>query len=178
MVEAAKTRITKGTLFEVIVETGKCLPDAVQLLTTCTAGNGRMRICDVGRYALSVYDKHSGEGVRVAMDADRLKGWPEIGNWFLRLRPKHQQDVEQLLGEIEQAGDSIVSVAKVHIRSEYLGKAPKRRIGICPVCREAYPEPDGAICKGCQGEVPYYGLKGPDAKFIDITVGRTNRGSQ
>jgi formylmethanofuran dehydrogenase subunit E len=29
------------------------------------------------------------------------------------------------------------------------------RIEACPVCREAYPVSDGAICRGCQGEAPY-----------------------
>lgn len=39
MVEMAKARIPEGTLFEAVVETRKCLPDAVQLLTLCSAGN-------------------------------------------------------------------------------------------------------------------------------------------
>ena len=33
MMEMAKARIPEGTLFEAVVETRKCLPDAVQLLT-------------------------------------------------------------------------------------------------------------------------------------------------
>ena len=37
MVEMAKARIPEGTLFEAVVETRKCLPDAVQLLTLCSA---------------------------------------------------------------------------------------------------------------------------------------------
>ena len=28
-------------------------------------------------------------------------------------------------------------------------------IKICLVCGEAYPESDGAVCRGCQGEAPY-----------------------
>ncbi|HMB30488.1 MAG TPA: formylmethanofuran dehydrogenase subunit E family protein, partial [Desulfohalobiaceae bacterium] len=33
MVETVKSKILTGTLFEAVVETRKCLPDAVQLLT-------------------------------------------------------------------------------------------------------------------------------------------------
>jgi formylmethanofuran dehydrogenase subunit E len=44
MLEAAKKHLHEGTLFEVVVETRKCLPDAVQLLTPCTVGNNWMRI--------------------------------------------------------------------------------------------------------------------------------------
>ncbi len=35
------------------------------------------------------------------------------------------------------------------------------RVGVCPVCGEAYPASDGAICRGCQGEAPY-GSDGKD----------------
>lgn len=39
MVEAARAGLEDGVLFEAIVETPKCLPDAVQLLTLCSTGN-------------------------------------------------------------------------------------------------------------------------------------------
>ena len=62
MVEMAKARIPEGTLFEAVVETRKCLPDAVQLLTLCSAGNNWMKVHNLGRYAVSLFDKHTGEG--------------------------------------------------------------------------------------------------------------------
>jgi formylmethanofuran dehydrogenase subunit E len=40
MVDAALSRISGEVIFDVICETGNCLPDAVQLLTLCTIGNG------------------------------------------------------------------------------------------------------------------------------------------
>ncbi|MDO5538158.1 MAG: formylmethanofuran dehydrogenase subunit E family protein, partial [Desulfovibrionaceae bacterium] len=40
MVEAAKARMKEGCLFDVLCETAQCLPDAVQMLTPCTYGNG------------------------------------------------------------------------------------------------------------------------------------------
>jgi hypothetical protein len=38
-------------------------PDAVQILTPCTVGNGWMRILNLGRYAVTLNDKFTGEGV-------------------------------------------------------------------------------------------------------------------
>lgn len=78
MVEKAKASLEPGTLFEAVVETQKCLPDAVQLLTPCSIGNGWIRIVNLGRYALSLYDKYTGQGWRVWIDPDQLTRWPEI----------------------------------------------------------------------------------------------------
>ena len=159
MVEMAKERIPDGTLFEALVETGKCLPDAVQLLTLCSTGNNWMKVVNLGRYALSLFDKYSGEGVRVWVDTDKLAAFPEIHAWFLKLTPKAEQDTERLFAEIEEAGTAILSVAPVRISDRILGKHSMGEIAPCPVCNEAYPVRDGAICRGCQGDAPYVGLE-------------------
>ncbi|NMC49480.1 MAG: trehalose-binding protein, partial [Desulfovibrio sp.] len=78
MVELAKGALPEGTIFDAVVETPKCLPDAVQLLTLCSYGNGWMKIVNLGRYALALYDKYTGEGVRVWIDPAKLSMWPEI----------------------------------------------------------------------------------------------------
>lgn len=162
MVEMAKARIPEGTLFEAAVETGKCLPDAVQLLTLCSTGNNWMKVVNLGRYALSLYDKFTGEGVRVWVDSDKLKQWPEIESWFLKKKPKKDQDTDKLFDEIEQAGDGLCSIAPVKVWDKLLGHSHMSGIGICPVCNEAYPTSDGAICRGCQGEAPYVGWERPE----------------
>ncbi len=155
MVEAAKARLPAGLLFEVVVETKKCLPDAVQLLTPCTTGNNWMRVVDLGRYALSMHDKHTGIGVRAAIDPEKLKNRPAINNWFFRLQSKSEQDSARLLEEIGEAGASILSLTEVRIREKYVGKPPTESTTVCPVCNEAYPHGQGPICRGCQGEAPY-----------------------
>jgi formylmethanofuran dehydrogenase subunit E len=155
MVEEAKSRLPEGILFEALVESGKCLPDAVQLLTLCSTGNNWMKVENLGRYAVSLYDKPHGEGWRVAVDPARLDAWPEIRNWFMKLKPKREQDTERLFAEIEAAGPGICSVAPVTVASKYLGHGHMSSILVCPVCREAYPGTDGAICRACQGETPY-----------------------
>ena len=155
MVEMAKAALPPGILFEAVVESKKCLPDAVQLLTLCSIGNGWMKIINLGRYAVSLFDKYTGEGVRVSVDLDKLKDWPEIQGWFLKLVPKKDQDTEKLFHEIETAGDTILRLERVTVQKRLLGHSHMTRIEACPVCREAYPVSDGAICRGCQGEAPY-----------------------
>jgi formylmethanofuran dehydrogenase subunit E len=127
----------------------------VQLLTLCSTGNNWMKIVNLGRYAVSLFDKYTGEGVRVSVDLDKLEAWPNIRGWFLKLTPKKEQDTEALFREIEEAGDTILRLEKVTIQPRLLGHSHMTRIEACPVCREAYPVSDGAICRGCQGEAPY-----------------------
>ena len=78
MVECAKKHIPQDTIFDVIAETPKCLPDAVQLLTLCSTGNGWMKVLNLSRYALSLYDKYTGQGVRVSLDLQKMEKWLDV----------------------------------------------------------------------------------------------------
>ena len=62
MVHMARVRMPEGVLFNAVCETMSCLPDAVQLCTACTVGNGRLRIINLGRFAVSLYNKYDGNG--------------------------------------------------------------------------------------------------------------------
>jgi formylmethanofuran dehydrogenase subunit E len=159
MVEMARRSLPEGTLFEALVETGKCLPDAVQILTACSAGNNRLKVLDFGRYALSLYDKNTGIGFRVHVDAQKIRSYPELGAWFLKLKPKKEQDEEELLREIESAGEKVCSITPVRVSPRFLGHAPPSGIALCPRCGEAFPATDGSICRACQGESPYVSLQ-------------------
>jgi formylmethanofuran dehydrogenase subunit E len=155
MVEAAKRRLPAGVLFDAIAETRNCLPDAIQILTPCTIGNGWLQVINVGRYALTLFDKAQGSGVRVFLDPAKVARWPEIEAWYLKLRPKKEQDSQQLLTEIQEAGEDLLGWEVVQLRSQFLGKRSRGSMVICPLCREAYPAKDGGICRACQGGVPY-----------------------
>ena len=155
MVEKAKAALPEGTLFEAVVETKKCLPDAVQLLTLCSAGNNWMKVLNLGKYALSLFDKYTGEGYRVHLDLAKMQNHPEIYAWFMKLKAKKDQDTDLLLREIEDAGDSICAITPIRIRQRLLGHAHMGKISACPHCSEAFPATDGVICRGCQGEAPY-----------------------
>ena len=155
MVTLAKRHLPEGTLFEAISETRKCLPDAVQLLSLCSMGNNWVKVRDLGRYAVTLYDKYTGKGVRVSIDAQKLEAWPEYYSWLMKKKPKKEQNEAELLREIEEAGDSICKVQPVTVHRELLGHAPSGAVAVCPVCGEGYPVKDGPICRGCQGEVYY-----------------------
>ena len=155
MVDLARRNLPEGTLFDVICETAACLPDAVQLLTPCSVGNQWMKIIDVGRFAMTFYDKDTGEGVRVHLDAGKLEQWPAIKEWFLKLKPKKQQDKELLLDQIKEAGSSICGIERLNVSPDFVARRLKT-VGICPICNEAYRSGDGAICPACKEErLPY-----------------------
>jgi formylmethanofuran dehydrogenase subunit E len=155
MVDLALSRMPEGILLDAISETPTCLPDAVQLLTPCTIGNGWLKVINLGRFALSLYEKYEGEGVRVYLDPVRMKQWPEIKTWLYKLKPKREQDKERLMEEIRKAGRDLCSVQNIRVEPRYLGKKSRGAVGDCPSCGEPYPLQDGGICRGCQGEAPY-----------------------
>jgi len=155
MVDLAMKNLPEGILYDAICETQTCLPDAVQLLTPCTVGNGWLRVLGFGRFALCLYDKYEGHGVRVFMDPKKLKDWPEINAWFFKLKAKKDQDAAALRDQIIEAGTEILTIERVHVDSTKIGKKGKGAIATCPSCGEAYPAKDGATCLACQGGNPY-----------------------
>lgn len=155
MVEEARRHLPEGTIFDAISETTHCLPDAVQLLTPCTIGNGWLRVVNLGRYALALYDKYTGDGVRIWLDLEKLESWPHLRTWYLKLKPKHDQEGAALFSEIKAAGASVCSLQPVKVAPHLLTRRSRGGISTCPVCKEAYPERDGRICRACQGEAPY-----------------------
>lgn len=157
MVDLALQHLPEGEFFDAICETKACLPDALQLLTPCTIGNGWLKILNQGRFALTLYEKYNGKGVRVYVDARKFGPWPNIHSWFLKLKPKHDQDTHALLEEINQAGTSILGMSEVAVLPENLNKKKKIKtiIAICPGCGEAYRTMSQGLCKACSGEMAY-----------------------
>ena len=69
-----------------VAETPRCLTNSVQVMTSCTLGNPYFKVVDYGKYAFTLYDRESGEGVRIYVDTkkfDRDK-YPLLCSWFLR----------------------------------------------------------------------------------------------
>lgn len=155
MVDTALNNTPEGEFFDALCETENCLPDAVQLLTPCTVGNGWLRIVNFGRYAVTLFEKYGGEGVRIYLDPSTLDAWPAIKEWFFKLKPKKDQDSETLYEQIRQAGAGVCKIQNVRIHPRFMEKRSKGSTIICPVCGEAYPSKDGEICRGCGNEKPY-----------------------
>jgi len=157
MVDLAQECIGPDVEADAIVETIRCLPDAIQLFTPCTYGNGWMKVVDWDKFALTLYDKKTLEGVRVWLDLEKSRHFPDIYNWYMRLAPKKELPLDVLLKSIEKAGRHVLSSVPVRV-VRYYGKIKKGRIDICSTCGEAYPAGQGDCCLACQGK-GYYEMR-------------------
>ncbi len=151
MVDLAVKNMTQYEFYDAICESPSCLPDAIQMLTPCTVGNGWLKIIDTGRYAIALYEKRSGRGVRVFLDVAKLDPYPEITTWFMRLKPKSEQDSDRLRAEIISAGCGICTMQEIVVSPRHRGKHAVSPIAVCASCGEAYPHMDGRVCLACQG---------------------------
>lgn len=155
IVDLALKNLPEGEFFDAICETQVCLPDAVQLLTPCTTGNGWVKVLDFGKFAVTLYEKKSGEGVRAYLDMEKLKNWSEINSWFLKLKSKKEQDLDLLMSQIKEAGHNILSIQRIKVDPESLERKKGGPSAICPDCGESYPAKHGPKCRACAGESPY-----------------------
>ncbi len=156
MVDYALKNLPAGDFFDAISETNNCLPDAIQLLTPCTIGNGWLKIMNFSRYALSLYEKKDGSGVRIFVDSKKVEDWDEIKNWFFKLKTKKEQDYELLIKQIKDAGAGLCSMKKIKVKSGLLDrKHHGSKVTNCTSCGEAFKPKDGLICPACLGENPY-----------------------
>jgi formylmethanofuran dehydrogenase subunit E len=155
MVDLAYRNLPRGGYFDAICETTACLPDAIQILTPCTVGNGWLKVINLGRFALSLFNKYTGNGVRIFVDSQKLDDWPEVKTFFFKLKPKKEQEFEALISEARLAHTSIFSIQKVMIDLDSVKTRRRGTLVVCTQCGEGYPENDGKICLGCQGRAPY-----------------------
>jgi formylmethanofuran dehydrogenase subunit E len=139
---------------DAIVETYRCLPDAVQILTPCTIGNGWLKVLDWDKFALSLYDKRALLGYRVWLDLEKARMFPPIYNWYMRLVPKKNLPLEVLVETSLKAGRSVLSSHAIRV-TRFYGHEKKGVIEVCPGCGEVYPAVQGDRCSACQGQGYY-----------------------
>jgi formylmethanofuran dehydrogenase subunit E len=169
MVDYALELVGKEVEADAIVETRFCLPDAVQLLTPCTYGNGWMKVLDWDKFALTLYDKKTREGFRVRLDVDKAAAFPNLYNWFMKLVEKKDLPLEVLNQTILEAGRDALSADPVYI-TNYYAKIKKGKTGICPSCGEAYTLRQGTRCVSCHGEGYYQTVENPAAYVLKRAV--------
>jgi len=151
MVDWARELIGPDVEADAIVETTHCLPDAVQLFTPCTFGNGWLKVLDWDKFALSLYDRFSLSGYRVWLDLEKTRAVPDLYDWYMRRKPKKDLPLDVLLNAIFTARRSILSSRAIRMKQLYHRKK-KGQIEICSGCGEAYPTAQGPQCTACQGE--------------------------
>jgi len=164
MVDLAMKNLPDGELFDAVCETSACLPDAIQILTPCTIGNGWLSIAPFGKFAVTLFEKYSGKGVRVFLDTQKLEAWPEVRDWYLKKKKKRDQDSDLLMAQIKEAGHSLLSIQQVQVEPEKVRRNKMGPVGICPVCKEAYPARDGDQCRSCRGDTLYTNVVAVGAK--------------
>ncbi len=155
MIEDALNEVGATPYLNVVTETIVCLPDAVQLLTPCTIGNGFLQVLDWGKFALTAYDRKTLAGSRVWLNYRTLDNFPLIHRWFERSSPSREKPVfEKLAKEILNAGSNLIARQPVRLHqplknSEHIATGP------CPNCGESYPLHFGAVCPACGGQAYY-----------------------
>jgi formylmethanofuran dehydrogenase subunit E len=154
MVDLSVRELGPTPYLNVVTETVVCLPDAVQLLTPCTMGNGFLQAFDWEKFALTGYDRLTLQGVRVWLNSSGLEGYPLIRRWFERSsRSTEKSPFEDLASEILDASDLLMHRAvRLHRALRDSERVPTAR---CPDCGEFYALHLGPACPACQGEIYY-----------------------
>ena len=145
------------------VETTFCLPDVIQSLYGATLGNRYLRLeVDSGRYACTVFDRDTGEGIRVFIDARKIvkEEMPYFWEFYFRERDltniSRKEHNKKVIAEILEKGKSIIGLAKVKVNLP--PKEPLKETAICQKCGEAFLKDakEQNICLECQKEKSYY----------------------
>jgi formylmethanofuran dehydrogenase subunit E len=154
LVDWARELVGTDVEFDAIVETTHCLPDVVQLFTPCTVGNGWMKVLDWDKFALSLYDRRKLTGYRVWLDLDKLRSFPDLYNWYMRLVPKTDLPLDVLHEGILAAGRGPLSACAIRV-TRLSERHKKQEIAVCPQCGEAHAASQGLKCLACQGKGYY-----------------------
>ncbi len=158
MIDRVYEHLEKGIEADAIVETRHCLPDAIQILTPCTIGNGWLKIVDFDKFALTMYNRHDFKGYRVWMDLDKAKAHDNVYNWYMGLVSKKELPIEVLKDSIFAAGSTVFSVQAVKVSPEYGRREKKGEMAVCHQCNEAYSTWQGEVCMSCQGKGYYQSI--------------------
>ena len=157
MLDIALREMKPTPYLNVVTETVVCLPDAVQLLTPCTFGNGFLQVLDWGKFALTGYDRDSLSGIRVWLNPVSLENYPLIRQWFQRSpHSDPKPPFEELSSEILGAKENLLDYRSV-ILHKSLKDSQRVPTGRCKECGEFYPLRHGTLCPACQGQA-YYDL--------------------
>jgi len=149
MVDWALEVMESAELLDAVVETRKCLPDAVQLLTKCTIGNGWLKILDWGKLALTLYDIEDFTGARVYLDLQKLDQFPMVRAWAMKEKPKKDCPLEPLIEEMAKAGRAMLACQKVIVGDIPDGLSSYGQPKICSTCGEAFRFGSHNLCHGC-----------------------------
>jgi formylmethanofuran dehydrogenase subunit E len=167
MVDSALRELESTPYLNVVSETVVCLPDAIQLLTPCTFGNGYMQVLDWGKFALTAYDRQTLSGVRACLNYVRMPEYPLINNWFERTgKPREKPPFGELAEEILTDGPNLLLNRSVRLHRP-LKDSKSMPTQLCIKCGESYTSYFGRACPACSGR-DYYIYKGSSKKPVNL----------
>lgn len=145
-----------------IAESRVCLADAIQVMTGLTLGNKYLWVKDSGRWALTLYERETGMGFRIAIEPDRIdaRRYPVLNGFFRGTRsydktPRsvQQQTVNREFLELKR---DIFAAWKVQVHLPV--KPPLYPLKVCPSCGEYHrPTPEFPLCL-CEAEPELYSV--------------------
>jgi len=114
-----RTRASPNEKLYAVAETPKCAPDAVQVVTSATMGNSRLRIIETGKFSVTLNrgsTEERADGIRVYVDATKIRRYPTLDLWYTNdPRYKSVDEKDRVYDEILQAGRSILSWERVKV---------------------------------------------------------------
>jgi formylmethanofuran dehydrogenase subunit E len=139
----------------VFVETDRCLPDAIELVTGCRLGNRKLKLRDMGKMAATFLDLSSGRAVRVAS----REGFAEHGE---KLFPELDREAALARSYKDASDEELFSRAKVSVqlRSEDIPGYHAART-TCTDCGEGISfgrevrQGSRTLCLACAGHSYY-----------------------
>jgi formylmethanofuran dehydrogenase subunit E len=151
-----------------IVECNNCFSDGVQIATGCTFGNNSLIYLDVGKNAVTLVRRGSWRGVRVYVDAEKIRSryfTKEALDLFEKVVTKREgsrDDIERLREIWSQIGRSMLTIPEEEFKIDAVEVAEIERAPIfesvkCAECGELVMSTriqyvDGrAVCLSCLG---------------------------
>lgn len=155
MIDKVLKDLGQTPYLNMVTETVVCLPDAVQLLTPCTIGNGFLQVLDWGKFALTAYDRMSLCGIRAWAKQETLPKYSLIHSWFERSkRNGGKPRFEDVAGEIVESGPEVIGSRAVKLKKA-LKERERISTGLCSSCGESYALRLGSVCPACSGNSYY-----------------------
>jgi len=170
MIDVARTELgqTQGKM-NAVCESVSCLCDVTQLLTGCTIGNRYLKIHGhLGRFALTLFDRDNGNGIRVFIDLDRIDAseTPELHKFFFRQRsaevkaggPARAESARIVVDEFMKVRHKVIKTQKVSVHS--YGKESKLPAARCEKCHESFLKTgEETVCEICSGNFSYFDIR-------------------
>jgi len=151
MVELAYEKLGDAQMIDAVVESRKCIADSVQLMTSCTLGNGWLKVYDWGIFAITLYDKKSKKGVRVYLDINKIPKESITYKWFFREVDKESH--EEVNRELLILKKSIFSYEYVQVG---IKKKERPSVILCTKCGYPFLSDGSNECMSCREGATYY----------------------